>query len=135
MYNGKQMIYFDIHRLNEYISNATWTCKNDVEIGCDTFSNNYIFIQQQLPWNESQTYCKQTYGSDLASIHTDTQNEEAMKLCDIGMKNGCMIGLIGISDEWIWIDASASISAYDNLSFNDNAANNVLHTFRKRILE
>ena len=110
---GKQIIGIDIDRPNEWINNARWSYKH-IGSQCDIFSENYILVQQHLSWNESQTYCNIHYETDLASIHDDIQNTEAMRLCDVGAYYpNCHIGLNDIDNEsfsskngWIWIDGT-----------------------------
>ena len=49
-----------------------------------------------------------TYNTSLASIHNDSQNEEARNLCGLSSSGYCFIGLSdeSVEGQWVWSDGS-----------------------------
>ena len=78
----------------------------------------YIYVDQKKSWQEADTYCNTTYGTNLASIHNRDEMIEAQLLTK-GYNNGVFtwIGLSRNSEtgnDWSWSDASP----YDYLGFD-----------------
>eukprot|EP01083_Nonionella_stella_P179046 634425_1 len=76
-------------------------------------TSKYIFVEQDADWDKASSYCQNTYGTSLASIHSLTDNEEVSLLCQSSIFYGCYIGLNdkvnerGYSqDGWVWSDGS-----------------------------
>ena len=72
---------------------------------CDGELNKYIFHIATDSHANSQDYCRNMYGTDLASVHSERDQDEVMGLCD-GYK--CWLGLHDGGDESIfeWTDGS-----------------------------
>eukprot|EP01083_Nonionella_stella_P098170 275991_1 len=80
----------------------------------------YIFIEQRISHDEASSYCQNSYGTTLASIHSLAANEEASGLCQSScpsctraVDHGCWIGLNDKGNErddspigWVWPDGS-----------------------------
>ena len=68
-----------------------------------------------MNWMEAQTYCADTFDSDLASIITETDNNEITTLCNNAT---CWIGLIKNTTNslWFWIDGKSV--DYENWAIN-----------------
>jgi len=82
-----------------------------------TIADRYIFVNITTTPLNGETYCQQTYGTHLASIHSQQENDLAVEICDV-VENasgpyGCAIGLIDGMNEsnssrygWEWTDSS-----------------------------
>eukprot|EP01083_Nonionella_stella_P191865 709775_1 len=81
-------------------------------------SGSYIpHTDTPLSWNDSNTFCKSSYGTTLASIHNDTQNDEANSLCPTGAPTySCWIG--GNDGYVAWYDAGLSYEWLDGTAFD-----------------
>eukprot|EP01083_Nonionella_stella_P312780 1120021_1 len=83
-------------------------------------TSKYIFVEQDVDWDEASSYCQNTHGTSLASIHSLTDNEEVSGLCQsscpsctTNVDHGCYIGLNDKGNErgdspdgWVWTDGS-----------------------------
>ena len=81
----------------------------------------YIFVNEELTVNDAEQYCTNIFGTTLASIHSKSENELALKQCNISTISGCSIGLNDRENErynnrslWKWTDNS--IYNYSNVS-------------------
>eukprot|EP01083_Nonionella_stella_P074063 200718_1 len=103
-----------------------------------TISGKYIFVEQKLSSLDASTFCQNTYGTHLASIHSATDNYEAGTLCQMtpncissSCPNFLMACHIGLNDKenergtdksgWVWEDGSA----YDFQRWRANEPSNV----------
>ena len=70
-------------------------------------TDNFIFVNQAMTWSDGETYCLNTYGTHLASIHNEAENIEAGNLCS-SHPYQCWLGLndIAIDSTWVWSDGS-----------------------------
>eukprot|EP01083_Nonionella_stella_P029857 82035_1 len=100
---------------------------------------SYVLVEQSLSSDAASTYCQDTYGTYLTSIHSESDNQEASALCKMKpscANNGCLKYLmschIGLNDKtnerddlrdnWVWSDGSSY--DYENWKVgepNDNA--------------
>eukprot|EP01084_Bolivina_argentea_P215514 365896_1 len=58
---------------------------------------------------EAELYCNYYLGGNLASVHSELENEWAVSLCESIIESSgsiCTIGLIYYGPEWEWIDGS-----------------------------
>ena len=73
--------------------------------------------EQLLLFDEADTFCQTEYGTSLATIHSESQNQEAIHVCSQSTRNGtcslstvCWIGGEDIFSENetlpIWIDGT-----------------------------
>ena len=70
-----------------------------------TSPNKYVVVELPMHYPNAQAYCEENVGTDLASIHSDADNDEALSLC---ASHDCWIGLDRLGDgEWAWRDDSA----------------------------
>ena len=44
-------------------------------------SSKYQYIPTRMKWSEAEAYCKSTYGTHLASIHSYEEHEAVMDAC------------------------------------------------------
>eukprot|EP01083_Nonionella_stella_P303503 1050875_1 len=86
-----------------------------------TSNSQYLFVEQKVNWAAAASYCQTTYGTSLASIHNETDNEQVSTLCQsscpscsANWQHGCWIGLNDKANErhdsplgWVWLDGSA----------------------------
>ena len=74
----------------------------------------YIFVSYKLSIDSAEEYCRDVFGTTLASIHSEYENELALRQCNISTKiSGCSIGLNDKENErynnrslWKWTDES-----------------------------
>eukprot|EP01084_Bolivina_argentea_P232379 391673_1 len=97
-----------------------------------TLSQNYIFNAAVLEMSDADALCSFCYGTNLVSIHSSSQNDEAKSLCT----DECWIGANDIVTESIWVwtdgtpfdygnDISGGIYPWDNNGGQEpNNANN-----------
>ena len=79
-------------------------------------SQSFIMGPSTMTWNNAQTWCQQLgLGSDLASIHSLAEFNEAWALCQTQATH-CWIGLqkLGNSEQWNWEDGSPTDYGFDN---------------------
>eukprot|EP01083_Nonionella_stella_P185490 676489_1 len=86
-------------------------------------ASSYILVRQVLNSNNAQIHCQQTYGTSLASIHDETDNQQAADLCElkpgcidscVNIDKSCHIGLNDKQNErgtsrlgWVWNDGTS----------------------------
>merc|ERR1719464_2001308 len=72
-----------------------------------TNGQRYLFINLARQWEVAEIYCQDIYGTNLASIHSQSQQDEATATCDDNVK--CWIGLNDRDVEgiWKWSDGTA----------------------------
>eukprot|EP01083_Nonionella_stella_P030062 82529_1 len=88
---------------------------------------SYVLVEGIYSWEDADTYCSETYGTNLASIHSQDDNSEAYNLCaadastDLSSFQGCWIGYSDLTEtaSWSWSDSTSS--NFDN--FRDGAGN------------
>ena len=84
----------------------------------------YILGPMQMHWFDAQLYC-QDMGTSLASIHSESDNNEAISLCNTtcqlstGCSQGCWLGLNDIEFEGIWEWDDGSITDYGFVNNSD----------------
>eukprot|EP01084_Bolivina_argentea_P074806 135678_1 len=77
----------------------------------------YIFVDIIATADQAETYCNKKYGTSLASIHSEIDNDEATRMCNSNCNptygwdeclRGCSIGLNEKQKEfkWVWNDGS-----------------------------
>eukprot|EP01083_Nonionella_stella_P242612 846126_1 len=73
-----------------------------------TSSQSYIYHpDSSLSWADSNAYCEASYGTTLASIHNDAQNDEAGTLCPSSAPlYGCWVGGHNANSAWEWLDGT-----------------------------
>ncbi len=60
---------------------------------CDGVLNKYVFVQLPMQYDNAQQYCTNTYNTDLASIHSQRDMDEAVLLCELRINPySCWIG-------------------------------------------
>ena len=78
-----------------------FTCENAVR------TPSYLLVTQSLSFVDARDYCRQQIGTDLASIHSEAQNIEALQIAD---SQNVWIGLSTlVSQTWpsaTWTDGS-----------------------------
>merc|ERR1712048_993507 len=73
-------------------------------------SGNYFVVQleesERKNWAQAEQYCKTTFGTNLASAHSEGEMIELFNLCKY---NYCWIGLNDIAEEgkFVWSDGSS----------------------------
>eukprot|EP01084_Bolivina_argentea_P094942 170695_1 len=79
------------------------------------FASSYIGVPGPLTWTESEAFCENTFGTNLASIHSSTTNtEDVVEICQAitpyssSIEAHCWMGLNDIDSEgtFEWTDAS-----------------------------
>ena len=96
---------------------------------CDSKMNKFAVIDVEATWNDANEQCKDNFGTTLASIHSDSDNQNTINLCEADF-NGEQNCWIGMSDEdqessWSWIDGSNfDYSSWDTTGNPVRPANN-----------
>ena len=69
------------------------------------YSENYIYVDLARNWDQAEEYCQTSFGTHLASIHSQSTQNEVTELC----KHRCWIGLNDKTHEgvWEWSDGTA----------------------------
>eukprot|EP01084_Bolivina_argentea_P023253 43366_1 len=111
----------DICKCNspEYIGNGTYCNLIDPNA---TFSDNYIYNQYPMSFDQAEAFCNSRYGTHLASILNANEQIETSNLC----KGQCWIGLSDTDQEgtFKWIDGSPfSYSDWDPNEPNNHGGN------------
>eukprot|EP01083_Nonionella_stella_P191867 709778_1 len=101
------------HCLEIYQDGDGWNdapkCENDKPFLCNhPFPRSYIsHTDITLSWNDSNAFCEFSYGTTLASIHSDAQNDEAGLLCPTsGPTDACWIGGNDHNSYSEWLDGT-----------------------------
>eukprot|EP01084_Bolivina_argentea_P255217 429194_1 len=68
---------------------------------CNSILNKYFMIIPTATYNTARSQC-QSYGTSLASFHSDRDYQELSTLCSITNNNNCWIGLRRIWNESTW---------------------------------
>ena len=88
------------------------TRPNTLEIVSSNKNYVGVYLTNGTNWYDARLYCQREFGTDLASIHTESQNTEAASVVyQAGYLQGAWIGLNDILNESIFIWS-------DNTSFN-----------------
>jgi hypothetical protein len=80
-------------------------------VECRAVRSRYVGVSQRLTWAEARTYCQANYDGDLASIHSDIAQANAVTACaDATDDLTCWIGYNDIEEEgnFVWSDGSPS---------------------------
>ena len=77
---------------------ASQKCKKSYPFLCETARNykqgKYIGIGMALSWDNANEYCYRRFGTELATISSDTDNQDVRNVCNHGArKRSCYIGL------------------------------------------
>lgn len=70
-------------------------------------TSKYVYVdalQSGTTWDSAEEFCNATFGTHLASIHSDDDQDEASTVC----ATKCWIGLkyIDNTNEWQWSDGT-----------------------------
>ena len=87
-----------------------------------TASEHYIYLSNQMDYDEATAYCIATYGTTLASIHSPSDTQEVNALCS---GEDCWIGLDDRDNlnSWIWQDGTS----YDYDNWYPGQPDNIQH--------
>ena len=64
-------------------------------------SKSYIIGSEELNWHNSKTFCL-LFGTNLASIHSESDFNETRRLCNDTNFGNCWVGLNDIDSEGVW---------------------------------
>eukprot|EP01084_Bolivina_argentea_P181980 314254_1 len=73
----------------------------------NVYSGKYILFDEGTTWLSARDQCNTRCGTHLASIHSQTDDNEAKSLCNpYGGSYGCWLGGTDVTTEgvWLWID-------------------------------
>eukprot|EP01084_Bolivina_argentea_P095295 171344_1 len=93
-------------------------------------AQNYVMVREQLSFSDAESHCINTYGTHLASIHSEPDNAEAYNLCaankpstDWNIFSGCWIGYsdVNATGAYNWEDSSTT----NFINWRDGAPNDV----------
>eukprot|EP01084_Bolivina_argentea_P190813 327791_1 len=94
------------------------------------YYTDYIMVESTKSWSDAETFCTDHFGSHLASIHTQTQNDQIYTICTNNKQStawsvfsGCWIGFNDLvqTGNYIWSDSSA----IDFINWRDGAPNSI----------
>ena len=82
---------------------SQWESESSVQLfKCDSVtSSKYFIITESVSWSVAKALCE-FQGTNLASLHSESDWEEAKKLCKGSIASGCWIGLNDIDNEGVW---------------------------------
>eukprot|EP01084_Bolivina_argentea_P245319 410736_1 len=77
-------------------SNNMFVCNPLNSLNTNELPTNkvYIAVNLEYNWTSAESYCQNVYGSHLATIWTENENNEVANLCrNLGLDTDCWIGL------------------------------------------
>ena len=80
-----------------------------INITANDTAPNYIFVQHETDWFSAELYCQNNFGTHLATIISDQDLKEAIKIINETNNFDIWIGLNDILNdgEFVWIDGTS----------------------------
>eukprot|EP01084_Bolivina_argentea_P091023 163918_1 len=96
-------------------------------------NKKYVWIgPTKTYYDHSNDLCRETFGTTLASVHSDSENHEITTLCRYSATDHCFIGLSGvnINETFQWIDGTEANYfnwkiGEPNMVVNDNSGTKI----------